>query len=49
MRYDFGCEKFVDIIWEWKGEYYKCINQVFICFGGLFDWSCEGEFVCFSL
>lgn len=44
-RHDLGREKFVDTIWEWKGEYHKRINQALTRLGGSFDWSREGKCV----
>lgn len=41
MCYDFGCEEFIKCVWEWKGEYYECINNVQRFMGGFMDWSCE--------
>ncbi|KAH8175980.1 tRNA synthetases class I (I, l, M and v) domain-containing protein [Sarocladium implicatum] len=40
-RHDLGREKFVDTVWEWKGEYHKRINQALTRLGGSFDWSRE--------
>lgn len=41
-RHDLGREKFIDTVWEWKGEYHKRINTALKSLGGSFDWSREG-------
>ncbi|KAI6779603.1 Valine--tRNA ligase-like protein [Emericellopsis cladophorae] len=40
-RHDLGREKFIETVWEWKGEYHKRINQALSSMGGSFDWSRE--------
>ncbi|VUC28382.1 unnamed protein product [Clonostachys rosea] len=40
-RHDLGREKFIDTVWEWKGEYHKKINKALSSMGGSFDWSRE--------
>ncbi|KAI3406287.2 VAS1 [Candida oxycetoniae] len=40
-RYDFGREKFVERVWEWKEEYHKRIKNQFKKLGASYDWSRE--------
>ncbi|KAI9835709.1 MAG: hypothetical protein M1819_001886 [Sarea resinae] len=40
-RYDLGREKFVETVWDWKGEYHSKINNVLRRMGGSFDWTRE--------
>ncbi|KFZ18786.1 hypothetical protein V502_03936 [Pseudogymnoascus sp. VKM F-4520 (FW-2644)] len=40
-RHDLGREKFVETVWEWKGEYHQKINAVLRKMGGSFDWTRE--------
>ena len=40
-RHDLGREKLVDLIWEWKGDYHKKINNSLRRMGGSFDWTRE--------
>ncbi|KAF3923953.1 hypothetical protein ABW21_db0200057 [Orbilia brochopaga] len=40
-RYDVGREKLTQLIWDWKEEYHKKINNVFRHMGASFDWSRE--------
>jgi valyl-tRNA synthetase len=42
-RHDLGRSKFIDTVWEWKGEYHKRINKALASLGGSFDWSREGK------
>ena len=40
-RHDLGREKFIQTVWEWKGEYHEKINAVLRKMGGSFDWTRE--------
>lgn len=39
--YDYGCEVFIDKIWEWKVEFGGMIICQMCCFGNFVDWECE--------
>src|SRR6266487_5648831 len=38
-RYDLGREEFTKIVWEWKEDYHKRINNAQRVLGGSMDWS----------
>lgn len=40
-RHDYGREKFVDIVWEWKEEYHERIRKQLESLGASYDWSRE--------
>jgi valyl-tRNA synthetase len=40
-RHDLGREKFVDLVWEWKGDYHKRINTSLRKMGTSYDWTRE--------
>lgn len=40
-RHDLGREKFIETVWDWKGEYHKRINKALSSLGSSFDWSRE--------
>lgn len=40
-RYDLGCEKFVEKVWEWKGEYADIIHQQWAKLGLSLDYDRE--------
>ena len=40
-RHDLGREEFVKVVWKWKEEYHKNINNAMRKLGGSFDWSRE--------
>jgi valyl-tRNA synthetase len=40
-RHDLGREKFVEKVWEWKGEYGNKITNQLRCLGSSVDWSRE--------
>lgn len=40
-RHDYGREKFVELVWEWKKEYYKRIKSQITALGASYDWSRE--------
>ena len=40
-RHDLGREKMVKLIWDWKEEYHRKINNVLRRMGGSFDWTRE--------
>jgi valyl-tRNA synthetase len=40
-RHDLGRKKFVETVWDWKGEYHQKINNVLRKMGGSFDWTRE--------
>ncbi|RDW73974.1 Valyl-tRNA synthetase [Coleophoma crateriformis] len=40
-RHDLGREEFIKLVWEWKDEYHKKINNTLRAMGGSFDWTRE--------
>lgn len=40
-RHDFGREKFVDLVWEWKDEYHKRIKAQISALGASYDYTRE--------
>ncbi|KAK1782807.1 tRNA synthetases class I-domain-containing protein [Copromyces sp. CBS 386.78] len=41
IRQELGREKFTDLVWEWKGEYHRRINNAQKLMGGSMDWERE--------
>lgn len=40
-RHDYGREKFVDLVWDWKKEYHARIKNQIQALGASYDWSRE--------
>lgn len=40
-RHDYGREKFIEKVWEWKEEYHQRIKNQFKKLGSSYDWSRE--------
>lgn len=40
-RHDYGREKFLDIVWDWKEEYHERIRKQLESLGASYDWSRE--------
>lgn len=40
-RHDFGREKFVGLVWDWKEEYHKRIKSQITALGASYDWTRE--------
>ena len=42
-RHDYGREKFIEKVWEWKEEYHQRIKNQFKKLGSSYDWSRENS------
>lgn len=40
-RHDYGREKFIDLVWEWKEDYHNRIKNQLFSLGASYDWSRE--------